>query len=100
MACIFSISFWITPLNLATHFLTYSSIKNFEIVIDIFILLDILFNFVTETKKDVVIISTLRDVAKLYVKTFFFIDLSSSLPSLLTWESYIYLYPIKLIRFF
>ena len=100
MACIFSISFWITPLNLATHFLTYDYLKSFEIVIDIFILLDIIFNFISETKKDVIIVSTLRDSAKLYIKTYFVIDLASSMPSLFSWESKSYLYPIKIVRFF
>ncbi|CDW82858.1 cation channel family protein [Stylonychia lemnae] len=99
MACIFCISFWLTPLNLATHFLSYNSLRSFEIFIDMVILFDIVFNFVTEARKDVIILTTLKDTAKLYLKTYFFIDIASSLPSLLVWEQNIYIYPVKIIRF-
>lgn len=100
VATTFIISFFLTPLNIATLFAPYQSdFRTFEIMIDLVIIFDICINLVSETVKDVEVIIYLTDAALLYVKSYFFIDLASILPNIIMVERSTATYPLKLLRF-
>ena len=87
VAATFIISFFLTPLNMATIFVPYESdFKTIEIIIDVIIILDICVNMVSETVKDVEVIVYLKDAALMYIKSYFFVDLISILPNVIHLE--------------
>jgi hypothetical protein len=100
VATAFIFSFFLAPLNLATLFTPYQEdFRTFEIIIDVVIVFDICINLVSETVKDVEVIIYLKDAALLYIKSYFFIDLTSILPNIIMFERSTATYPLKLLRF-
>eukprot|EP00347_Sterkiella_histriomuscorum_P000052 403377369 len=99
MTIIFTLTFWIIPLTLATHLKNQESIRQFELAMDIFILLDFTSHFFTEKLTDVNLITTIQEASISYIKGFFIIDLLSFLPSLVTKETVEDVYFFKLFRY-
>jgi hypothetical protein len=84
---------------MATLYISYSNVKGLELFIDFIIIIDIGINFVSETVKDVIVITYLKESIIGYLKSYFFIDLVSILPCMIFWESNNDIYPLKTLRF-
>jgi hypothetical protein len=58
---------------------------------------NILLNFFTAFQQDIEWKTNLKDIAKAYLKSYFFFDLLSTVPMITTWnEAY---YPVKILRY-
>ena len=74
--------------------------KRVEITIDFLWLLHMFTSFTTAFYRDQELITDVNEIARRYVKTNFFIDVVTTLPTLFTWYTFPNLYLVKLIRFY
>lgn len=70
----------------------------FQFLFDIAFAINILLNFITAYQQDIEWKFELKAIAKAYLKSFFLIDILSTIPTLITYEDISY-YSFKLLRY-
>lgn len=84
---------------LSSEFRILEEFRFLEILIDIFLLTDIVANCFTAYEVDRELITDLRQVFKHYLSTWFLVDVIAVIPGLITIELYWQIYFLKLLRY-
>lgn len=103
MNSIYIISFFLMPLVIAFRLepLDRKSFRDFELFIDLMMVIDICLTFVTGYYEEVVLVVSLKQIATHYLTSFFVPDFLSCIPSILVLESKSHpiAYYFKVLRF-
>lgn len=94
------ISFVLVPWVLGSKLQMFSDVRWLEFVIDIFFLIDMIFNCFTAYTSDIRMVTELKKITIHYLTTYFIIDFLASFPGFVTVESFKEIYFLKLLRFF
>lgn len=98
----FTVSIFLVPYIIATdidYMMARKGILVIELVIDFSLFFDILLGFFTQYESNGKEIKSLWKIWMKYIFTFFIFDLISVFPAIVTWETYSFLYYLKIARF-
>ena len=96
------ISYFLVPLQIAFGGPSTSEMHQLELILDIVVFLDVIFNFITDNQSDPGEIVTNKKIAFRYISSYFIFDVLSFLPGLVTFEYYggfTIIYKLKLFRY-
>lgn len=92
-------SLFLIPFVLCTSEQVYKDYRSVELVLDGFMLVDIILTFFTAFVKDIDLQVRFKQIAWQYFKTYFLLDCIATLPGILTGEMYYFIYAFKIFRY-
>lgn len=96
---LYTFSFYLIPLVIASNMSLLESLFLVEIVMDIVMFIDVILIFITSYKEDIHEVTNLRLIAVKYMSSYFIFDFLSIVPGLATYESVKPVYFLKLFRY-